>query len=82
MAANIWTKGNNMAIEEEIPFSELVTMGFSAEQEEARSLWVPLAQEFNSLGPDAVREYVAAERQRLVERVHKLVAEVEERFNG
>ena len=70
-----------MATDGETRFSELVTMGFSAEQEEARSLWVPLAQEFDSSGPDAVKEYLAAERQRLVERVSKLVAEVEEHID-
>ena len=71
-----------MAIDGEIPFSEMVGIGFSVEQEEARSLWVPLAQEFDTAGPDAVKEYLSAERQRLVERVKKLVAEVEERING
>ncbi len=71
-----------MAADGEARFSELVTMGFSVEQEEARSLWVPLAEEFDSLGPDAVNEYVAAERQRLVECVGKLIAEVEERIDG
>ena len=53
-----------MATDEETPFSELVTIGFSVAQEEARSLWVPLAEEFDRSGPDAVKEYLAAERQR------------------
>ena len=71
-----------MASDGETRFSERVTMCFSSEQEDARSLWVPLAQEFDDSGPDAVREYLAAQRQRLVERVKRLIGEVEERING
>ena len=71
-----------MATDGKSRFSELVGLRFSAEQEDARSLWVPLAQEFDSSGPDGVKEYLAAERQRLVERVEKLVLEVEEQIDG
>ena len=71
-----------MTTEGEARFSELVTMSFSSEQEDAQSLWVPLAQEFDDSGPDAVSEYLAAQRQRLVERVQRLIAEVEGRIDG
>ena len=43
--------------------------------EEARELWGPTAQEFDREGPDAAREYLVAERQRLEEQVQRLIDE-------
>ena len=63
-------------------FSDLVTGRLSRDQEEARNLWSPLAQELNRAGPDAVNEYLAAAKQGLVERVATLLAQVEEKVNG
>ena len=51
-----------MAAHKEARFSELVTLAFSADQEEARTLWVPLAQQFDRDGPEAAKEYLAAQR--------------------
>ena len=63
-------------------FSELVSLAFSADQQEARTLWVPLAQQFDREGPKAAREYLAAQRQQLVGQVKKLLGQVEERIDG
>ena len=57
-------------------FSELVGEQL-ASQEEARTLWIPIAQEFDRDGPDAAKEYLDAARQRLEERVQNLLNEVE-----
>jgi hypothetical protein len=56
-------------------FSELVGRRLSSE--ESQSLWIPIAQELNRVGggPDAAKEYLDAERQRLEERVKNLLAE-------
>lgn len=61
---------------EENRFADTVTARLS--QEEARELWIPLAQELNRAGPDAVNTHLAAARQGLVERVETLLTEVEE----
>ena len=51
-------------------------------KDDAESLWVSVAQEFMRGGPDAASEYLAGEKQRLVEHVGRLLDEVEGRING
>lgn len=51
-------------------------------QENAESLWTSVAQEFMRNGPDAASEYLAGEKQRLVERVRRLLGDVEGRINA
>lgn len=70
-----------MAAYEESSFSDLVTSALSADQEGARTLWVPLGQQFDSYGPDAVKEYLEASRQQLVDHVEKLLRQVKEKIN-
>ena len=53
-----------------------------SEQEDAESLWLSVAQEFMRGGPDAASEYLAGEKQRLVERVRRLLDEVEGHIGG
>ena len=53
-----------------------------SELEDAESLWLSVAQEFMRGGPDAASEYLAGEKQRLVERVRRLLDEVEGRIGG
>ena len=48
-------------------FSELVRLGTSAQQDGARTFWVPLRNQFDRDGPDAAREYLLAQRQQLVD---------------
>lgn len=48
----------------------------------AESLWVAVAQEYVREGPDAAIEYLAGEKQRLVERVHRLLVDVEGDINA
>jgi hypothetical protein len=64
----------------DIRFSELV--GRQLSSEEARTLWTPMAQELDRVdgGPDAAKEYLDAERQRLEERVENLLARVKEQL--
>ncbi len=56
-------------------FSELVGRRLSSE--ESQSLWIPVAQELDRVGggPDAAKEYLDAERQRLEERVENLLSQ-------
>ena len=56
-----------------IKFSDLV--GKKLQSEEERSLWIPLAQEFDRPGggPESAIQYLDAERQRLEERVKNLL---------
>ena len=70
-----------MAAYEDTPFSDLVASAFSADQEAARTLWGPLAQQFDLDGPDAVKEYLEAERQRLDGHVKKLLRRVKEQID-
>lgn len=51
-------------------------------KEDAESLWIPVAQEFMRDGPDAASEYLAGEEQGLVERVRRLLSDVEGRINA
>ena len=71
-----------MVTHEEDRFSELVTLAFSTEQEEAKTLWVPLKQQFDRAGSEAAKQYLAAQGQQLADRVKKLLDEVTGRING
>ena len=63
-------------------FGDLVTTRLSPSQENARTLWVPLAQELDRAGPDAVNVYLDAVKQKLVEQVKKLLTQVDGRIDG
>ena len=65
-----------------IRFTDLVTGCLTPDDEGARTLWVPLADELNRDGPDAVQEYLDADRQGLVKRVQDLLMKVRERIDG
>ena len=60
----------------DISFSELVNDQLSSE--ESQSLWALVSQEFDRVdgGPDAARESLEAERQRLEERVKNLLSQI------
>ena len=64
-----------MAESRDTRFSELVGRRLSSE--ESQSLWIPVAQELDRIGggPDAAKEYLDAERQRLEERVENLLSQ-------
>ena len=64
-----------MAESRDTQFSELVGRRLSSE--ESQSLWIPVAQELDRVGggPDAAKEYLDAERQRLEERVENLLSQ-------
>ena len=66
----------------ETRFVDLVRVSLTAEQEDAQTLWVPVAEEFDRNGPEAANQYLAAERQRLVERVNRLLDSLEESIDG
>ena len=66
----------------ETTFSELVRLSTSAHQDGARTLWVPLRNQFDREGPDAAREYLLAQRQRLVEQVEKQLHQLDGRIDG
>lgn len=63
-------------------FSELVRLSTSAQRDGARSLWVPLRNQFDRDGPDAAREYLLARRQQLVDQVEKQLDQVDGRIDG
>ena len=63
---------------EETRFSELVAERLMSE-EQARQLWIPIAEEFDRSGPDIAKEYLDAEHQRLEERVQNLLKQFEGR---
>ena len=67
---------------EGMSFTESVRKGLSPDKEDAEALWASVAQEFTRGGPDAAYEHLAAEKQRLVERAHKLLGDVEGRIDG
>lgn len=69
-----------MAADEESRFTDLVASEFSADQHGARTLWTPLGHQFED-GPEAVREYLEAQRQQLVDHVKKLLGQVGERID-
>ena len=70
-----------MAAYEDARFSDLVEVAFSADQGATRTLWVPLAQQFERDGPDAARLYLEAQRQQLAGHVKELLRRVEERID-
>ena len=57
-------------------FSEIVARRLASE-EEARALWVPMAQEFDRGGPDAAREYLSAKGQQLKGRIEERLQQVD-----
>ena len=57
-------------------FSELVEKQLGSD-ENSRELWRPIADEFDRGGPDAAKESLEAEAQRLLEHVEKLLGQVE-----
>ena len=65
-----------MSESHEMRFSELVVRRLASD-EEARALWVPMAQEFERSGPDAAREYLNAEGQQLEGRIEELLEQVD-----
>lgn len=64
-----------MAESRDTKFSELVGRRLSSE--ESQSLRIPVAQELDRVGggPDAAKEYLDAERQRLEQRVENLLSQ-------
>ena len=67
---------------ENMSFAESVRRSLLPDNEDAEALWASLAQEFTRGGPDAANEHLAAEKQGLVERVHRLLGDVEGRIDG
>ena len=57
----------------DVKFSELVARRLVSEGEEVRSLWTPIAQEFDRGGPEAARRHIDAQQQSLKERVESLL---------
>ena len=59
----------------DVRFSELVARRLASAGEEVRSLWTPIAQEFDRVGggPDAAKRYLDAQQQSLKERVENLL---------
>lgn len=66
-----------MSEPQEIRFSELVGRRLVSEGEDVRSLWTPMAHEFDRNGPDAVKSWLDAERQGIEERLENLLSQVE-----
>ena len=71
-----------MVSSQEKRFSELVAAELTTE--DSRSLWMPVAQELDSVdgGPDAAIEYLDAQRQILEERVRNLLDQVKKQIGG
>ena len=62
-----------MSEQDDIKFSELVARHLVPVGEEVRSLWIPIAQEFDRGGPDAAKRHLDAQQQSLEERVERLL---------
>ena len=62
-----------MSEQQYISFSKLIERHLVSEGEEVRSLWTPIAQEFDRGGPDAVKRYLDAQQQSLKERAENLL---------
>ena len=60
----------------DIQFSELVGARLGSD-ENSRELWNSIADGFNRDGPDAAKEYLEAEARLLIERVERLLGQVE-----
>ena len=54
-----------MSDSQETRFSELVAKKLMGKGEGARTLWLPLAQEFDRGGSDDVKQYLDAQKQQL-----------------
>ena len=67
-----------MSEAQEIRFSELVGQQLVSEGEEVRSLWTPIAHEFDRGGADAAKSWLDAEQQALEERLENLLNQVGE----
>ncbi len=65
----------NMTEQRNVKFTELVARRLVSEGEEVRSLWTPIAQEFDRVGggPDAAKRYLDAQQQSLKERIESLL---------
>lgn len=57
-------------------FSASVGKLFSSDDDEIRDLWLSVAQQYDSAGPDAAREHLTAERQRIEERIKRLLGQI------
>ena len=62
-----------MSEQQNVKFSELVSRRLASEEEEVRSLWIPIAQEFDRGGPDAAKRHLDALQQSQKERVENLL---------
>ena len=62
-----------MSEQDDVRFSELVTRRLVSEGEEVRSLWTPIAQEFDRGGPYVAKLYLDAQKQSLKERVESFL---------
>lgn len=65
-----------MTEEQPNQFSVSVGKLFSSDDDAARDLWLSVAQQYDSAGPDAAREYLGTERQSLEERVKRLLGQI------
>ena len=69
-----------MSAEQAREFTDLVRMSLPASEEELRSLWRRVAEEFNRVGggPDAAKQYMDVTQRQLGDRVQGLLSEFEE----
>ena len=67
-----------MAEEQPIHFTAAVGQSFSSNEDDARTLWLAVAQEYDRAGPEAAREHLATESQSFEERVKRLLSQVAE----
>lgn len=65
-----------MTEEQTDQFSASVGKLFSSDDDDVRALWLSVAQEYDRAGPDAAREYLAAERQSLEEQVKSSLGQI------
>lgn len=65
-----------MTEEQPNQFSASVGKLFSSEDDEVRDLWLSVAQQYDSVGPDAAREHLTTERQRIEERIKRLLGQI------
>ena len=66
-----------MSYPQDMRFSESVSRRLVSENEDVRSLWTPIAQEFDRGGPDTAKSWLDAERQGLEERLENLLDQFE-----
>lgn len=57
----------------------MVERRLTPEEETVKELWRPLAERFERDGPEAAESYLSAERQRLEDRIRRLLSEFKER---